>query len=48
MQCAAMLERGRAEFLAIAEEVGVVGEARLAVVAALDDVLGYAGQVEAG
>ena len=43
-----MLERCLANLLPVAQVVGGVGEARLAVVAALDHVLRYAGKVEGG
>ena len=43
-----MPQRGFAQFLPVVEIVGLIGKAGLSIIAALDDVLGYAGQVEAG
>lgn len=48
MQITAMFQRGLAQVLVIAQVIAIIGEAGLAVVAALHDVAGNAGQVEAG
>ena len=45
---AVMLQRGFAQFLSVVQVVGVIGEAGLAVIAALDDMLRDAGKVDAG
>jgi hypothetical protein len=43
-----MFTRCFAQFLTVMQGVGVIGKAGLAIVAALDDVLRDAGQVDAG
>lgn len=43
-----VLERRFAKLLAVMQVVSVIGEARLAIIAALHDVLGNTGEVEAG
>ena len=43
-----MLERRFAQFLAVVLEVGVIRKAGLPIIAALDDVLREAGQVDSG
>lgn len=48
MQGAAVLVRGFAQFLPVAQVVGGIGEAGLPVVAPLHDVLWNAGEVESG
>jgi len=48
VQRAAVLEGRLAEFLTVVEIVGIIGEACLAVITALDDVLGNTGKIETG
>jgi len=45
---AAVLACDLAQILQVAQAIGVVEEAGLAVVAALDDVLGHTGQIDPG